>query len=114
MKTATLTTPADVICQNLWHRPDSAYSQRQFVYRGKCLFEHRGVKIYKNPAGSWDCTFNGVTITQRAGFHKETAAELIDGILDGTAVMPVADAVANHLRAAGHTPKAYSDPEGRS
>jgi hypothetical protein len=99
-----------ITARNLWHNPRSAYSPRVFTYSGRPLFEHRSVRVFKNPAGSWDYIFADFAITQRAGFDKAKARAVIDEILDGTGL--VADAVANELRKHGFTPKGYADADG--
>jgi len=68
---------------NLWYSPSRSVSPAIFTYPGKSLLNHRGVDVLKNPAGSWDYILNGAAITQRAGFDRETAIKLIDGLLDG-------------------------------
>jgi hypothetical protein len=96
---------------NPFHNPTSAYSHREFTYDGKCLFEHRGVQVFKNPAGSWDYVIAGMTITQRAGFSKDHAVrrQLIDDILDGTGFEARSEPVCVHLRKLGFTPISYAD-----
>lgn len=101
--------------KNLWHPSlkDNPYSPVTFIYTGPCLFSHRGVEVYKNPRGSWDYITGGAAITQRAGFAKERAANIIDDILDGTdkdgTYKPCNDAVKKHLEQLGFTPKGYDD-----
>lgn len=93
--------------KNLWHRSDSAYSPKEFKYAGPCLFEHRGVQVFKNPAGSWDYTFAGATIMQRAGFTRTAATGFIDEVLDGAA--PTHESVKQHVNTHGHHAISYAD-----
>ena len=95
---------------NPFHRPTSAYSPKTFTYAGPCLLEHRGVQVFKNAQhASWDYVFQGVTITQRAGFTAASAREVIDNILDGKGNEWRPENVCEHLRKHGHTPKSYAD-----
>ena len=45
------------------------------------LLDYRDVKVYISIA--FDYVFDGVTITQRAGFNKEGAMQIIDQFHDG-------------------------------
>lgn len=85
-----------IITKNPWFKPQSAYSRREYRYEGKPLAEHRGVQVFKNSAGSWDWVISGMTVGQRAGFHKDRFAAAMDELLDGK--WPCAQAVAEHLR----------------
>lgn len=92
---------------NPFHNPQIAYSRPSFLYDGKALFTHRDVYVYKNPAGSWDHVFAGMTIAQLAGFLRETVAAFIDDVLDGR--QPRNETICAHLRAHGHSPKSYAE-----
>jgi hypothetical protein len=93
-----------IVTINPWHHNERGECDETFSYDGKKLFEYRGVTVYKNVAGSWDYVFQGMTITQRAGFHGQMGAMFIDAILDGT--VPVYNlTVYNHLVAGGEHPR---------
>jgi hypothetical protein len=98
--------------KNLWHTYGSPYSKPVFEYPRKAIYERRGVQVFANPSGSFDYVAGGAAICQRAGFNQETAALVIDGILDGKDTGHhhwVSDTVAAHLRGLGFTPCGYSD-----
>jgi hypothetical protein len=94
MSTETKTEPVTVT--NPWHRSTYESSKPTLTYTGKCLLNYRGVEVYKNPAGSWDYTFAGMAITQRAGFNLERAMRLIDQMLAGECLL-VCDTVREHI-----------------
>ncbi len=56
-------------------------SKPVLAYEGNRLLSYRGVDVYRNLSGSWDYLYNGMAITQRAGFNKDRARAIIDGIL---------------------------------
>ncbi len=67
---------------NPWHDAARISNSKPVLsYEGRCLLSHRGVEVYKNPAGSWDYVYEGMAITQRAGINKGRACDIIDGIL---------------------------------
>jgi hypothetical protein len=103
-----------LIAINPWHHNERGECDETFSYDGKCLLDYRGVSIYKNVAGSWDYVFDGMTITQRAGFDPTRAQNIIDAILDGGD--EIYDlTVYNHLLAGGQHPRWMSgEPERRS
>ena len=90
--------------KNPWHNPESGFSRPFFEYDGNPKFSYRGVAVY-NAYSSFDYVIDGCTICQRAGFHKDSAPQIIDGILDGK--NPVAEGVANKLRSLGFNPMSY-------
>lgn len=94
-----------IIATNLFHNPTSAYSSKVLSYAGPVLLTHRNVQVVKNPRGSWDYIFAGAVITQRSGFDKRTATELIDDILDGREARP--DSVVEHLKTHGFQALSY-------
>ena len=95
MSTETKSEPVTVI--NPWHRSSCESSKLTLTYTGKCLLSYRGVEVYKNPAGSWDYTFAGMAITQRAGFNPEKAMRIIDQILSLTDDIHICDTVREHI-----------------
>jgi hypothetical protein len=96
------TTTVRVI--NPWRTKESLHMREFFEYTGKPVFSFRGVDVYNNYS-SWDYVIGGFAITQRAGFHKESAPKIISDILDG--LKPVAEGVATRLAAIGFTPMSY-------
>lgn len=83
---------------NPWFRgPISPYSKPTFTYPGKSLLAYRGFDVFRNPEGSWDYLFDGLPITQRAGFDPAKGREIIDEILSGK-VWVTGDVVRKHLR----------------
>ncbi len=94
--------------RNPWYNPKTfRESHAFFTYPGKPLFAHRGVEVFYNTKGYWDYVLEGVTIAQRAGFGKDTAPAIIDGLLDGSA--SCCEEVATHIRAQGFTPMSYNE-----
>lgn len=100
---------ASLLIKNLWHNPQSAYSHPEYCINTKPVFRHRGVEVFRIPAGGYLHVLAGVAITHRVGVDK--SGTVIDALLDGTSDVWCCDAVAAHLRSHGFTPKAYSDPE---
>ncbi len=85
---------------NPWHDAARISNSKPVLsYEGRCLLSHRGVEVYKNPAGSWDYVYEGMAITQRAGFSQERARLLIDELLcldSLTMCQTVRDHIASH------------------
>ena len=96
--TPELITPTTV--PNPWFCSPSPYSKPTFTYPGKSLLTYRGFDVFKNPEGSWDYLFDGLPITQRAGFDPTKGREIIDEILAGK-VWITGDVVRKHLRDRG-------------
>lgn len=71
--------PVTVI--NPWQNPKCEDSKPTLTYTSKCLLSYRGVEVYKNPAGSWDYTYEGMAIAQRAGFDSDMGRRIIDDLL---------------------------------
>lgn len=94
-----------VIVRNLWHRADSAYSQPTYRLTTRRVFRHRGVEVYRVPAGGYLHVLAGAAIAHRVGCDRTGA--VIDGLLDGTDMC--SDAVAAHLREQGFSPLSHSD-----
>jgi hypothetical protein len=69
-----------ITVRNLWHEPREGEAPRFYTYPAKCYFEHRDVRVYKNPAGSFDFVLGDATIMQRGGY--KTAREVINECLD--------------------------------
>ena len=89
-------TPTTV--PNPWFcSPTSPCNKPTFTYPGKPLLEYRGFAVFKNPEGSWDYLFDGLPITQRAGFDPAKGREIIDDILAGK-VWITGDLVRKHLQ----------------
>jgi hypothetical protein len=93
-----------IIAINPWHHNERGECDETFSYDGKCLLDYRGVSVYKNVAGSWDYIFDGMTITQRAGFSPEVAPLIINFILDGKEDV-INLTVYNHLVVGGQHPR---------
>lgn len=75
-----MNTPATaeaITVRNPWYNPRSAYTQGLTItYKGRSLFSHRGVEVYRNVRGSYDYVIAGCAIDQRAGFSRDNAAAL--------------------------------------
>lgn len=65
---------------NPWYRPGHG-SGPTLTYKRPPLLIYRGVEVFKNPAGLWDYALDGMVITQRAGFERDRACAIIDGLL---------------------------------
>lgn len=97
---------------NPWHRPDSGYSSPTYKLDGlKPVLVHRGVEVFRWPAGGFLHVLNGMAVRHLAGLDKTGAS--IDALLDGDRnshnVGLCGDRVASHLRASGFTPRTYSE-----
>ena len=92
---------------NPWFRKDGPYSSPTYSLDRDPVFEYRGVKVYKTRSGSYLYALNGSAITERAGFTKARAPEVIDEILDGGA--PSSDVVVATLRASGFKGLSWSE-----
>lgn len=93
---------------NPWRNQKPPYATlgpEKFEYNGKPLLTYRGVEVYKNPCGSWDYVFDGMTITQRSGFTKDGAPGVIDEIFGGKSLCN--QNIADHLTRHGFTPLSY-------
>ncbi len=101
-----LLRPHHMKFRNLWWRPAQGAASQFFTYTGKCLCEHRGVRVFHNPAGSSDYVLGDAVIAQRGKFSKERAPELIDDILTG---LQSADAVRAHLEKHGFVLAAFPE-----
>jgi hypothetical protein len=83
---------------NPWHKTSYEGSNPTLTYTDKCLLSYRGVEVYWNPRGSYDYTFNGMAITQRAGMSdKNKARAVIDALLDGDDATWRCETVAAHI-----------------
>lgn len=87
------------IIKNPWHRKDSPYSSKEYHLDAPPIFEYRGVTVYKRTR-SWMYVLGDTAITERGGFDKSCAPEIIDEILDGKTFS--SDTVVEYLRANGH------------
>lgn len=92
--------------RNPWFRKDGPYSRPTYEIEGAPIFEYRGVSVFQR-SQSWLYVLGDTAITERAGFRKEAAPAIIDGLLDGGE--PSADEVAQHLRANGHKALTYGE-----
>lgn len=92
-----------ITVKNLWHNPQSSYSQPEYKLTGKPIFEHRGVQVYHRFTSSFLHVLDGVAITERAGVDKTGKA--IDDVLDGGTCCH--SAIAAHLNARGFSPMSY-------
>lgn len=92
--------------KNPWFRKDGPYSRPMYELDGAPVFEYRGVSVYKRSQG-WLYVLGDTAITERAGFSKELAPEIIDEMLDG--LTPASDNVVLHLRRNGHKALSYDE-----
>jgi len=92
--------------KNPWFRKDGPYSRPVYELSDKPIFEHRGVTVYRRPQ-SWLYVLGNTAITERAGFNKDAAPDVINGILDGA--IPTSDLVVQHLRANGHKALSWAE-----
>jgi len=88
---------------NPWYNPQSGSSTKTYVMKTEPVFEHRGVKVFKHPAGGFLHTFEDMAITHLIALNRTGVN--IDNILDGK--MPVCDLVADHLQMHGFSPIRY-------
>jgi len=70
-----------------------------YALEGKPVFEYRGVSVYRRTQ-SWLYVLGDMAITERAGFRKDAAPEIIDALLDGETSS--CDTVTAHIRAHGN------------
>ena len=92
--------------KNPWFRKDGPYSRPTYELDSAPIFQHRGVSVYRRSMG-WLYVLGDTAITERAGFKKENAPEVIDSILDGQT--PSSDLVVKHLRANGCKALSYDE-----
>lgn len=92
-----MATTKTTTARNLW-APRNPHMRETFTYHTPPRFECSGVAVYRNPAGSWDFVYAGAVIAQRAGFSKEGALAVIDGLLNGTNAL-TSDVVRVHIAA---------------
>ena len=93
--------------RNPWADATQVRGAPFFEHDGPKLGEWRGVEVFKNPAGSFDFVLNGCALTLRAGFDPQGFRAVVDEILNGERA--VADTVAAHLRACGHSPLTFAE-----
>ena len=91
--------------RNPWLNSKNQESKPAYTFNAKPIFEYRGVAVFKRPQG-WLYVLNDMALTERAGFSKDRAPEIIDSILDGRT--PVADPVAEHISAHGFKGLSYT------
>lgn len=91
--------------KNLWHKSTNIPRPEFYENEAPKIGEYRGVSVFKLFTHGFDFVINGACITQRAG--ASDYQNTINEVLDGKA--PVADTVADHLKACGFTPLLYSE-----
>ena len=82
--------------RNLWHWKTNLYGPEFYEHDGRKIATHRGVYVYRNPAGSFDFVIAGACVGMRAGY---STSEGLDDLLDGRQCC--SQEVANHLRSNG-------------
>jgi hypothetical protein len=92
--------------KNLWRELTNIRGPEFYQHNGPLIDEVGGVQVYHNPAGSFDFVLEGACIGMRAAYHKDRHEPLF-AILEGTT--PVAQPVAEHCRAHGHTALSYAE-----
>lgn len=85
--------------KNPWQKGAKNGSPAIYQNNAPCVFEHRGVKVFKLNESSFDFVLGDCAIAQRAGASK--AKEVIDGILGRDPGMYICEAVLTHLAAHG-------------
>lgn len=93
--------------RNPWHKGLNIPKPEYYENDAPCVGNYRGVVVYRLWDTSFDYVLEGCCITQRAGFSRERFTGVIDAILDGKE--PVADEVAEHVRACGFSPMTYGE-----
>ncbi len=91
--------------KNPWSDECNTPREKFYENDAPCIFEYRGVKVFRLLHGRFDYVLKDCAITQRAGFKKEDAPQVIDDILDGET--PVSDGVYSHLKKCGNKPMTY-------
>ena len=84
---------------NPWHNPARISNSRPtLAYDGKPLLSYRGVEVYRGWGDSYDYTYKGMAITQRAGMSdKAKARAIIDAYLDGDESAYANETVVAHI-----------------
>lgn len=85
--------------RNPWHEETLARRPEFYENNAPQVFEYRGVKVFKLNDRHFDYVLAGTCITQRAGFDKDKAGLVIDGLLDGE--QPTCKPVADHISLSG-------------
>ena len=92
--------------KNPWFAELNRTSSSTYELEGSPVFTYRGVSVYRR-FSSWMYVLGDTAITERAGFNKDKAPGIIDGLLDGSE--PSSDAVVSHLRANGFNGLRYGE-----
>ncbi len=91
---------------NPWYRKEYSSSRPTYEIEASPCFQYRGVSVYRL-VSSWLYVFEGMAITERAGFDKNRAPGIISDILDGASLSSYY--VTKHLRAHGHKAREYDE-----
>ena len=91
--------------RNPWHKHTQRTTPEFYTNDAECVATFQGVQVFPVNSHQHDLVFDGMCISQVAGFKfcERHVADLLSG--ESLCVQEIAD----HLRAAGHSPMSYDE-----